>query len=215
MYAGKINPDEVVLFLDCGAKKTALSIISNCELISTRAIITTGDSLTKEMSRYFSVPGEGAEVLKKTFGISALVKPGKQQSGATEKDQEASLSILDSADKSQQAKNAMLPLLEHLVEDIEHTFKYFSYHIAQSHVTSFDKVVISGGSSYLKGLIPFLRNRLNVEVESADSLLSFRPLEEYLGQPDQEMLQRYGVRNMQELAGAVNVALGLALRALE
>jgi type IV pilus assembly protein PilM len=185
-YTKKAAADEVILFLDFGAGKTSLSIICDNELISTRPLNVTGNSLTKAISEYCNISWEEAELLKKTFGLVA---------SSTEQ------TITGSSDKAMQARNVILPLLENMVQDIEHTFKYFSYQVTQSQITRFDKIILSGGSSLLKGLTPFLRNRLNVDVQIIDSLVNFGSLEPSFKGDD--------------LSCRLNVALGLALRGIE
>ena len=172
-YARKLNQDEVVLFLDFGAGKTSLHIIYNKELISTRDFNVTGNSLTKAVSDYCQLPWEEAEGMKKTLALNI--------SGTEE-------NINQPVNKTTQVKNAILPLLENMVQDIEHTFKYFSYQVTQSQITRFDKIILSGGSSILSGFGPFLRSRLNAEVE---------------------------ILAIDELGPRLNVALGLALRGVE
>jgi len=185
-YARKASPDEVTLFLDFGAGKTSLSIIYDNELISTRSLNVTGNSLTKAVSEYCNIPWEEAEKLKKTFGLAA---------SSTEQ------AITASSDKAIQVRNVILPLLENMVQDIEHTFKYFSYQVTQSQITRFEKVFLSGGSARLLGLPVFLRNRLNADVQAIDSLANFGSLEPSFKGDD--------------LSCRLNVALGLALRGIE
>lgn len=185
-YTRKAAPDGVILFLDFGAGKTSLSIICDNELISTRPLNVTGNSLTKAVSDYCNISWEEAEMMKKTFGLAA---------SSTEQ------TTIEPIDKAIQARNVILPLLENMVQDIEHTFKYFSYQVTQSMITRFNRIILSGGSSLLKGFTPFLRNRLNVEIEILDSLTTFGSLEKLAISDDS------GPR--------LNVALGLALRGIE
>jgi type IV pilus assembly protein PilM len=185
-YTRKTVSDEVILFLDFGAGKTSLSIICDNELISTRPLNVTGNSLTKAVSEYCNISWEEAELLKKNFGLAAS---------------SAEQTITGSSDKAIQVRNVILPLLENMVQDIEHTFKYFSYQVTQSQITRFEKVILSGGSSYLKGLSVFLRNRLNADVQIIDSLVNFGSLEQSFRGDD--------------LSCRLNVALGLGLRGIE
>jgi len=185
-YTKKSAPDEVMLFLDFGAGKTSLSIICDNELISTRSLNITGNSLTKAVSDYCNISWEEAELLKKNFGLTAS---------------SAEQTIAGSSDKAIQVRNTILPLLENMVQDIEHTFKYFSYQVTQSQITRFEKVILSGGSSRLLGLLLFLRNRLNVDVQIVDSLANFGSLEPSFKGDD--------------LSCRLNVALGLALRGVD
>jgi len=184
-YTRKAASDEVTLFLDFGAGKTSLSIICDNELISTRPLNVTGNSLTKAVSEYCNISWEEAENLKKTFGLAA---------SSTEQ------AITASSDKAIQVRNVILPLLENMAQDIEHTFKYFSYQVTQSQITRFEKVFLSGGSSRLLGLSAFLRNRLNADVQAIDSLVNFGSSEPSFKGDD--------------LSCRLNVALGLALRGI-
>jgi len=168
-----VNPDEAKLFLDFGAGKTSLHVIYNGELISTRQLNVTGNSLTKAISDYRQLSWEEAEEMKKSFGLAA---------SSTEQ------TINHPIDKAIQVRNALLPLLENMVQDIEHTFKHFSYQVTQSQITRFDKIILSGGSSLLVGFVSFLRNRLNVDVQILET---------------------------EVLNPRLNVALGLALRGVE
>jgi len=192
-YIGKASASEVVLFLDFGAGKTSLSVICNNELVFIRYLNVTGNSLTKAISEYCGIPWQEAEETKKIFGLSASStdepRPSTQERGET---------AGGSSDKAIKVRNAILPLLENMVQDIEHTFKYFSYQVTQSQITQFDRVILSGGSAYLKSLLPYLRNRLNKEVELITPLSSFGSLVQPVAGDD------LGLR--------LNVALGEALR---
>ncbi|MCH7504860.1 pilus assembly protein PilM, partial [PVC group bacterium] len=64
-------------------------------------------------------------------------------------------------------------LLENLVIDIEHTFKYFSYQVSQSQITKFDRVLLSGGGVNLLYLDQFLSERFGVPVERVDPFRMF------------------------------------------
>lgn len=185
-YTRKAAPDGVILFLDFGAGKTSLSIICDNELVSMRPLNVTGNSLTKAVSDYCNISWDEAEMMKKTFGLAAS---------------SAEQTTIEPIDKAIQARNVILPLLENMVQDIEHAFKYFSYQVTQSMITRFDRIILSGGSSLLKGFTPFLRNRLNVEIEILDCLTTFGSLEKLAISDDS------GPR--------LNVALGLALRGIE
>lgn len=175
-YGKTSRASEVVLFLDFGAGKTALNIICNDELISTRYLNVTGNSLTKAIMEAAGVSWEDAEAMKKEFGL---------------------------ASEKAQVKDAIIPLLENMVQDIDHTFKYFSYQVTQSRVTRFDRIILSGGSSRLAALVPFLQERLNVDVQMVSSLSLLKPDDKYAGV------------NLDEVGPRLNVALGLALRGIE
>lgn len=182
-YTKKIAPREVVLSLDFGAGKTSLDVISDMELVSTRSLNITGNSLTKVISSYCNVPWEEAEGLKKKFGISGSPEGSAQ-------------------DKATQVKNALLPTLENMAQDIEQAFKYFSYRVTKSQITRFDRIILSGGSAHIPGLNGFLSNRMNVKVDMLDALSGFSALD-----------TKYEEK-LSSLSPRLNVALGLALRGI-
>ena len=185
-YTKKIGPGKAALLLDFGGGKTSLNIIYNDELLYTRYLNINGNTLTKTVSEHCKISWEEAETTKKDFGLAG--------SGAE-------LSPDRPAEEAAQVKNVILPLLENMVQDIDYTFKYFSYQVTRSQITRFDKVILSGGSSCLKGLVPFLRDRLDAEIEIIDPLAAFSPID--------KSLSAGGV------SPRLNVALGLALRGIE
>lgn len=185
-WKGNKIKDDVILFLDFDADKTYLNIICNGELISTRTLNVTGNYLTSTISEYCGISWNEAEEMKKAYGFGIPEDPYAS-------------SQLE--EKSGQIRNALLPLLEDMVRNIEHTFKYFSYQVTQSNIVRFNRVVLSGGSSCLKGLGPYFRSRLDVDAEIIDPLKAFGG-------------DGY---NMKEtcMGPRLNVALGLALRGVE
>lgn len=174
--------DEVILLLDLNSTESSLSILRNRELLSTRGMTLTGDYLTKNVSEYCKVKWDEAENLKRTVGFS------------TDKPDLSTTAF----NKSIQVTNAILPLFENMVQNIEHTFKYFSYQITQSKISKFDKIILSGGASLINGIVPFLKNRLGVDVEIVNVLNDFSYVD--------------GNRLPADLCPRLNVALGLALR---
>ena len=184
---GYLHEQEVVLYLDFGAGQTTVGIISNKELISVRSLNITGNFLTKAISQYCQTSWEEAELLKREHGIS--IGTGDQ----TLDDQ-----VPEMTNHATQVRNAILSHLENLVQDIEHTFKHFSFQITRSQITKYNRVIVCGGASSLKGFVPFLTSRLSVPVTLADPLGDL-------------MAGQMGIPT----GGAFNVALGLALRGLE
>ncbi len=178
----QLSQGDCILFLDFGAGKTALNIIYNEELLYSRTLNISGNLLTKSISDYCKVPWEEAEVLKAKYGIAG--------SGSN--------SAESAPDRGGQVRNAIVPLLENMVADIDHTFKYFSYQVSQSQITVFNKIVLSGGSTAIKGLVSFLQSRLNSSIEVVGTLTSFG-----MAEGDISANTR------------LHVALGLALRGME
>lgn len=175
-YAKMLQPEETVVYLDIGAGKTMLNIISSREPVYLRPLNISGNSLTKAVAAYCNTGRPEAEAAKKESGIS---------------------------ERKMECRNAMLPLIENMVQDIEHTFKYFSFNVARSVVTKFDRVVLSGGSSRMENLAAFLGSRLNTKAELLNAA-------EIFDTPDLKDKDK-----LIDLGPQMNVAFGLALRGAE
>lgn len=187
-YVKAIEPDKAVLFLDFAAGQASLSIINNAELIFTRMLNATGNALTKAIAQYCRLSWEEAEAAKKGLDLAGFGSAAERAS---------------QQDKSLQVRNAVLPLLENMVQDIEHALKYFSLQVARSQISRFDKMILSGGSSNMKSLGAFLSSRLNMNVEMNTALSKFTIKDaEYEG------------AGSTALGARLNAALGLALRGL-
>lgn len=174
---------ETVLFLDFGADRTSLSVVVEGELVYTRALSITGNYLTGIISRGMGVGFAEAEKLKMSVGVGddcAGLKPAGDAAKVCE---------------------LMMPVLDDIVQYVEHTFKHFSHQLTQSRITKFDRLVLSGGASKLKGFVPFLRNRLGVEVTVADAFNKIR--------------LSPAAKNMADMGPLFNVSLGLALRGVD
>jgi Tfp pilus assembly PilM family ATPase len=110
-----------------------------------------------------------------------------------------------SPDKLMQVKNAILPLLENMVQDIERAAKYFFLQVLRLPAGHFDKLILSGGASSMNSLAAFLNSRLGIETQVNDAFSKFVVTDHsYRDNPDQ--LGSAGV--------SLNAALGLALRGL-
>jgi type IV pilus assembly protein PilM len=152
--------DEVTLWIDFGAERTFLAIEKGGSLCFSRNLTLTSKYMTKVLAQYCGVNEGEAEDLKRNYGlifwspdkkIPAFYESAKPP-GGTE-------------DKSEKVYYALISHLNNLVVDIMHSFKYFSYQVAQSQITRFDRVVLCGGGANLKNLDKFLSARLGVPVE--------------------------------------------------
>ena len=166
---------ETVLLLEFGAGVTVLNVVVNKELYFTRNLAITGNSLTRAIRDYCNVSFQEAEQLKKAYGLTA------------------------SDQKALEVKLALLPLLEHLVSDIKISRKY--YQITQSRVTNYDRIILSGGSSRLKGFLPFLNSYFNVETTNPLGKIKINP--------------QAKIDDLEEMTPRLSVALGLALRGMK
>lgn len=159
------NPDEVVLWLDLGAEESVFIVEKGGAVYFLRNLSVTGQQLTRQVSRACRVDEKNAEELKVRHGLDHWT-PQLQNNVLSEEDK--------AKNPSAGVCLALISLLENLVIDIEHSFKFFSYQVAQSQIAKFDRVILTGGAANLKKMDQFLSDRLAVPVERFDPFFSMR-----------------------------------------
>ncbi|GEM_PF-2795942 len=155
------HENEVTLWAHIGAEESFLAVENRGGVCFTRKIALTSGKITEAISAQCGVSTEEAEKLKKSRGF--ILRPGKPDAASG-----------DPAATEQALNRALTSLLENLVVDIEHSFKYFSYQITRSRITKFSRVILSGGGANLKNLDRFLNVKLGVPVECFDPFAIFR-----------------------------------------
>ena len=159
------NSDEVVLWLDLGAEESVFIIEKGGVVYFMRNLSITGKNLTKQIQQACRVPEQEAETLKKQYGLEFWT-PDLQTKVLSDEEKTKNPAI--------GVCYALVSMLENLVIDIEHSFKYFSYQVTQSQISKFDRIVLSGGSAGLKRLENFLSDRLSVPVERVTPFAALR-----------------------------------------
>ena len=186
------NPDEVVLWLDLGAEESVFIVEKGGVVYFLRNLSVTGRQLTRQVSQTCRVDEKKAEELKVQHGLDYWT-PQFQSNAVSEEDVAKNPSV--------PVCLALISLLENLVIDIEHSFKFFSYQVTQSQIAKFDRVILTGGAANLKKIENFLSDRLAVPVEKLDPFFSMRVQEALRGQR----------KNISEDGLRVASALGLAI----
>ena len=159
------SSDEVVLWLDLGAEESVFIIEKAGVVYFMRNLSVTAKLLTKQIAQACHVPENEAEEMKKKHGLEFWT-PELQANILSEEER--------SKNPSAAVCYALISMLENLVIDIEHSFKYFSYQVTQSQIPKFDRIVLSGGSASLKRLENFLGDRLTVPVERVEPFAALR-----------------------------------------
>jgi type IV pilus assembly protein PilM len=123
---------QAVLILDIGAALTNFIIVDNGVLEYTSSMPIAGNAFTESIAR--SV-GTDAEKLKKELGLNTETKRGN-------------------------IRQAVLPLLDNLVDEIKNVVRFHEDHsYSKKPVT---KVMLCGGSSRLSGIADYISARLNL-----------------------------------------------------
>lgn len=132
--------EEVVLIMDMGASATKLAVSEGGRIFNTHVIPIAGMALTRMIAESFKLNLSQAEQYKRVYGIDPSQVEGK---------------IVQSTSG----------LMNNLVAEIKKVVSAFGAAEAGKQIS---KLVLTGGSSYLKGLMPFLVENLGLEVVLAD-----------------------------------------------
>jgi type IV pilus assembly protein PilM len=159
------NPDEVVLWLDLGAEESVFIVEKGGVVYFLRNLSVTGKQMTKQVAQSCKLDERKAEEMKAAHGLD-FWSPQFQSGALTdeEKAKNASASVC----------LALVSVLENLVLDVEHSFKFFSYQVSQSQISKFDRIILTGGASNVKKMDQFLSDRLSVPVDRLDPFFSLR-----------------------------------------
>lgn len=127
---------EAVLIADLGGTRTSLTIVDRGVLQFTSSVPVGGNSLTESIGRALSLDADKAEELKRKVGLDEA----QDQRGA-------------------EVKNALLPLLNNLVEEIKNTMRFYEEHTGPQ--AKISRLLLAGGASKLRNLSEFLSASLS------------------------------------------------------
>lgn len=166
--------------LDIGEETSDLIIIKNGIPLFTRVIPLAGNRITQLIAESIGIPYNSADELKRVYG---------------DVNRDLSQISLDDIDFK---VNAMVQKgIKELTAELKRSFEYF--YLQQQGETEITTLVVSGGGSKLKNLLPFFNQELNVKVISS-------PQPENLVCPAEKLME------FNDLWPAFNVAMGLSLR---
>lgn len=134
-----IDDKGVVVIVDMGFKSTEICLIDGGLLRLSHNFETSGASLTKALSTSLNVSFDGAEDLKTKKGLKLSV-----------------------SEKS--ALDSLMPLIDMIVFEIERTI--INYH--QRTGRRAQKIILSGGTANMSGIVDYFSNHLGVVVTVAD-----------------------------------------------
>jgi type IV pilus assembly protein PilM len=132
------NEKETVLTVDIGDRRTSFSVTRGGVPCFTSSIPLCGQSLTDVISKGMNVNFEEAEKIKISYGIGDDFKN-------------------DALFKSTQ------PVLENFVQEIERSIDFYVTGLKYS--SSVDRIIMCGGGSNTKGIVPYLSKKLGREIQ--------------------------------------------------
>ena len=142
----EFEENEIVVLLNIGASITNINVIKRGGSIFTRDFATAGNSITESIQRKLGVDFDEAEILKIQAAENAAPSP----------------SLL--ADE-------ILEHAEAIVLEIERSVDYFRSTYSGEYIK---KVLVSGGSARIPGLLSALTHRLNIEAELMEPFRNIR-----------------------------------------
>ena len=163
------NDPSNVLIVDIGANTADIRVIEQGVPVLNRGIDTGGESITKNIMTSMNVNRERAEQFKRDFGLSSL---GQKN-------------VPDVIQKS----------LDSIVNEIKYVFELYQ----RQGTAKIDKIVLTGGSSFLPNLPEYLSDLLHIPV--------------IIGDPWDRIIYPLDLKPvLQEIGPRMGAAIGLAMR---
>jgi len=159
-----------VMIVDIGANSTDVAISYKGQVEMSHNFEISGFNFTYAIAKSLNIDINRAEQLKRSVGL--LGSGGEQE-----------------------LSSIMFPLLDAIIEEIRRTAANYE----QKYGRSIKKIMLTGGSANLKGLINYFVKQLNIEVGLANPFLSIKY------PPTLE-------KTLRELGSELAVACGLALK---
>jgi type IV pilus assembly protein PilM len=167
--------NKIISIIDIGAKTTSCSIIEGKELKISRTFDLSEDEFVQIISKSLRITLDQAEELKKMYGIL----PTENKIG-------------------KEVREILIPLINSLFKDFEQTFINFE----NVEGKKIEKIILTGGTANLPGLLQYFQNNFKIEVEIAN------PFKKIYYPPILE-------ETLKEIGPSFSIAVGLALRAFE
>ena len=142
-----ISTDDPYLILDFGASCLRFIIVHKKQIIFERDLDFGGGFLTKDISDACKIKIEEAESDKIEYGVF-------------------SSPVVD--DKIIEVQKVLQSSLDNMVSKILYSIKYFSYQVTKSKITSYKKVLLTGGGANLKGLKELIEKNIPYDCSLVD-----------------------------------------------
>ena len=188
--------DETILIADIDTLRTSLIIFDKGILQFTSSVPIAGNLFTEELAKGLSLDMDAAEKLKRQSGLEDTGSPSAREAGRGA------------------VRKTLIPVLNHLVDEIINTIRFYEEHSASGGKIS--RLLLSGGSSKLKHLPSFLHENLIHRLSNEHPLRSLPGLKVELGNPWGKILGQGQVPPLsREDSLSYATAIGLALREVE
>lgn len=169
------DEDKTRLIVDIGDRRTSFLVAIGHTPCFTSSVPLSSQMISDAIAKEMKIPFEEAEAMKIKYGLGSL------------------------AMKSPLFKAAQ-PILENLAIEIERSANFYLTNLGYS--KAIDSIVLCGGGSNMKGLLPYLTKRLNQSVEFGNPWVNIK-----LGRTLPPIDRGHSVQ--------YSTAIGLALRGLD
>jgi len=168
---GEVEKKQTISLIDIGARSTTINIVDNGILRISHSFDTSGSDFTTVIAKGLNTDYAEAELLKKKQGLLA---------------------------EGDGSKDAMLPLIDLIIEEIRKIFSSFF----QAEGKEVKKIILAGGSAFMPGIVDYFLKNLSKPVEIAN------PFADIYYPPILE-------DTLKEVGPSYAIAVGAALRGLE
>ncbi len=171
------NDPNPVMIIDMGAVATNFSIVVDGVPIIHRSIDIAGNTITKSIANSMNIPVDQAEQFKRDFGLTAQpTQPGTANTGVV-------------------VPRHIEALMAAVMNEIQYVLNLY-----QSQTNGpIEKIVLTGGSSWLPHIVEYMRDRLQAKV--------------FIGDPWAHVMYPDPLRDVLIQVGPrLSVAIGLAMR---
>lgn len=164
------------MILKIGYSGTIIEVVYGGFVRFTRAIPIGGESLTKTIQQSLGLEAEQAEEYKKAYGIDRYQGEGK-------------------------VYEVLRPVIDSLILEVKRANVFFTKHNPSAIIR---RVIITGGTALMPGLLTYVANNLDMEVQVANPLNNFQ-ISSRIGKRKNELMEQIP---------RYTTAIGLAMREL-
>jgi type IV pilus assembly protein PilM len=148
---GPVLGEEALVFLDIGAKYTAIAIAAQHSMFFTRDLTWGGANFTEDIKGIMKLEYAEAEAIKRERGMGAFIGENAAEAGGV-------------------IKVSRRMAIDNLIDEIRRSLRYYT---KETGCRDFQKILLSGGSAALPNLNSHLAAQLNLAVEKYNPFATF------------------------------------------
>ncbi len=131
---------KTVMIISLGAQSSDIAILRSGVLMFTRSVSAGGEAITRAIAQNLDFTVAQAEEYKRAYGLQQDKLEGKITAAAK-------------------------PIMDTIIQEVKRAMAFYSEKYKEEHI---DTVILSGGTSRLPGMVIYLAQALNCEVQLAN-----------------------------------------------